>query len=75
MTDGTIEDRLALHVNADFAHAMDRSEIEVLVDLFTEDAVYANGARIRARARSDSHISRLGHPAAGRLATCSAGCA
>jgi ketosteroid isomerase-like protein len=41
-----IEIRLALgDLNAAFAHHLDHGEIDALVDLFTDDALYTHGAR------------------------------
>lgn len=42
-----LEIRLALEdLNAAFAHCLDHGEIDALVDLFTEDALYTHGERI-----------------------------
>ncbi len=41
-----IKTQLALQeLNATFVHALDHNQIETLVDLFTEDAVYTHGER------------------------------
>jgi ketosteroid isomerase-like protein len=43
----TLAIRLALEaLNAAFAHHLDHGEIDALVDLFTEDALYTHGARV-----------------------------
>ncbi|MFZ9583617.1 MAG: nuclear transport factor 2 family protein [Pseudohongiellaceae bacterium] len=41
-----LETRLALEaLNTDFCHFLDHGDIEALVDLFTEDAIYTHGTR------------------------------
>lgn len=42
-----VADTQAIHaLNADFAHHLDRGEVERLLDLFTPGARYSNGSRV-----------------------------
>jgi len=51
------ENRCALEdLNSDFCHHLDHGEIEALVDLFCEDAVYSHGSRV---SRGREEIRRL----------------
>ena len=48
-----LETRLALEaLNTDFCHFLDHGDIDALVELFTEDAVYTHGSR-RSSGRSE----------------------
>lgn len=48
-----LADRLAIEeLNASFAYHLDHDEVDSLAELFTEDAIYTNGAR-RSEGRAD----------------------
>ncbi len=66
MTDlARLADRLAIEdLNAAFAFHLDHGEIEPLVALFTEDAVYTNGAR-RSEGRAEIEAFFRARTAAG----------
>jgi ketosteroid isomerase-like protein len=57
-----IEIRLALEaLNADFAYFLDHNDVDALVDLFCEDALYTHGTRrSEGRAQIDALFRRRG---------------
>jgi len=57
-----IEIRLALEaLNADFAYFLDHNDVDALVDLFCEDALYTHGSRrSEGRAQIDALFRRRG---------------
>ncbi len=65
--DSLIEIRFAIEdLNSAFAHHLDHGEIDALVDLFTEDALYTHGER---RSEGRNEIAALFRKRAARVRT------